>query len=180
MVSPAEPATKEPRDLAVLKALTALLEGITYGNGYPYDLRGRVFRGRLRFGADESPPMLSILEAPNPDDRVLASAAEFGRVSLEPWSVLIQGWAIDDPANPTDPAYYLKAAVEKRLSAVLEVRRNGEPADPDSYMLGRRVAGLVLRRGLVRPPTEGVSELAFFYLPVVINMPTDPLTPYED
>jgi hypothetical protein len=55
------------RQLDILRALTAHLEGINPENGYDYDMRGRVFRGRAEFGDDTPLPHLSILEAPRPD-----------------------------------------------------------------------------------------------------------------
>lgn len=171
----------EPKTLAILRRITTLLEGITYGNGYAYDMRGFVFRGRTRFGSDAALPFLSILEAPQTEDRTLVSAAELGRISRDPWLLLIQGFAQQDPVNPTDAAYYLLAAVEHRLSRVIAINgRSGQPADPDNYLLGRTIANMQLRRGLVSGPREGISDHAFFYLPVVVDAPHDPTTPFAE
>lgn len=177
---------KEPIALAALKVLTAHLEGIKPTNGYDFDLRGKVFRGRVRFGREEPLPMLSILEAPRPEDGLLLPvAAENSRRSVREWGLLIQGWAVDDLDHPTDQAYYLMAAVEQRLSDLVAVRTSGQPVDPVAYLLGRTAAGkprisnAVIGPGLVRPPQEGISDTAFFYLPISLQRTVDPANPYE-
>lgn len=172
---------REPIALAALKALTAHLEGITPANGYDFDLRGCVFRGRVRFGREAALPMLSILEAPRPEDGLLLPvAAENNRRSVREWGLLVQGWAEEDLSHPTDSAYYLMAAVERRLSDIVATKANsGQPVDPVAYMLGRRISGAAIGPGLVRPAQEGVSDSAFFYLPVSIQRPVDPANPYE-
>ena len=55
--------------LNVLKALTTFLEGSNPDNGYGYDFRNKVYRGRDRFGAEyvAKMPFLSILEAKSTD-----------------------------------------------------------------------------------------------------------------
>lgn len=177
---------KEPIALAALKMLTTHLEGIKPTNGYDFDLQGRVFRGRVRFGHGEPLPMLSILEAPRPEDGLLRPlAAENNRRSVREWGLLIQGWAIDDVEHPTDQAYYLMAAVEQRLSDLVAVKTSGQPVDPVAYLLGRtaagkpRISGASIGPGLVRPPQEGISDTAFFYLPVSLQRTVDPTNPYE-
>lgn len=164
----------EPRTLDVLKALTRLIEGVTYGNNYAYDLRGRVFRGRTAFGTDSKPPFVSLLEAPQTEDRTLATAAELGRKAQIPWTILVQGFAAQDPENPSDPAYYLMAAVAHRLTRTVAQDKQGRPLDDENYLLGRRINGLEIRQGLVSGPRGGVSDHAFFYLPIVLNMTHDP------
>lgn len=177
---------KEPIALAALKVLTTHLEGIKPTNGYDFDLQGKVFRGRVRFGREEPLPMLSILEAPRPEDGLLLPVAgEYNRHSTREWGLLIQGWAVDDPANPTDPAYYLMAAVERRLSDLIAVNKSGQAVDSTVYRLGRTAAGktrissATIGPGLVRPPQEGISDTAFFYLPVSLQRTIDPANPYE-
>lgn len=170
----------EPKTLAVLKALSTLVEGVTYGNGYDYDLRGAVFRGRTRFGADTVLPYVSILEAPQTEDRAQGFAAELSRQTVVPWTLLIQGFVAQDTANPTDPAYPLLAAVTHRLSRVVAVGKNGQPTDPGNYLLGRRIVNMTIRTGLVSGPREGISDNAFFYLPIVIDFAHDPISPFEE
>lgn len=155
--------------LAVLKKLTEHLRGITPANGYDYDLSASVFRGRSLFGEGDPIPMLSILEAPQSDEGVFAGENKSQR--SENWSLLIQGWAQDDVANPTDPAYGLMDAVERHLLRLIQVSQiNGEPLYPVEYMLGRSVAGVTIPPGVVRPPMEMVSSKAFFYLPVMLAL----------
>jgi hypothetical protein len=50
------------RQLDLLVRLTNHFEGITPANGYDFDMTGKVFRGRLVFGADDPDPVISIVE----------------------------------------------------------------------------------------------------------------------
>lgn len=166
-----------PKQLLILRRLTAHLEGITAANGYTFDLAGRVHRGRTTYGEETAVPCLSVLEAPRPDDAVRAAGGD--RLQrAEQWTLLLQGWVPDDKDNPTDPAYELKAAVEKRLSEVVVEDGLGRAVNPDAYMLGGLIVGMVIGPGVVRPPQEGVSGKAFFYLPLVIAMAADLRQPY--
>lgn len=159
-----------PYRLQVLKALTTHLEGITKANGYDYELGTSVFRGRAKYGDDDPIPMLAMLEAPTPPHPMYG--AEEDAMSSEWWTILVQGWAEDDTLNPTDPAYYLMDAVEKRLSLIIAIRddASGRPVDKNTYLLGGLIAGLQYGPGIVRPPTEQVSSKAFFYLPVRVKL----------
>lgn len=162
--------------LAVLKALTAHLKGITPANGYvaatwgvDYDLSTSVFRGRSLFGEGDPLPLVSILESPRSDAGLFAG--EGNRARKEEWSLLIQGWAADDVANPTDPAYGLMDVVEHRLLRLTAVSTtSGDEIYPGEYLLGRSVADVAILPGVVRPPMEQVSSKAFFYLPVRITL----------
>lgn len=165
---------REPIRLAVLKALTELLSG-EYGtdeNGNPYNLTGKVFRGRNEFGTEYALPMLSILENPRPS---YSNTAGENEARLEPnWNLLLQGWAADDLENPTDPAHWLMAAVEERLGLVTERRNDGSnrPKDAAAFMLGFKdtVSSFDFGPGVVRPADKTVSSKAFFYLPVRIGL----------
>lgn len=153
--------------LDALKNLTAFLKMITIANGYSQDLYANVFRGRTVFGAEDPIPLISILESPRSD--VGSYAGENER--KENWGLLIQGWTHDDPENPTDPAYELMDEVERhleRISACSPI--NGQPIFPDDYMLGKTIADIKVHPGVVRPPMEGVSSKAFFYLPVTLTL----------
>ena len=58
----------DPMRLVILKALCAHIEAqVRISNGFQHDLQGRVFRGRSVFGQDDPLPMVSVLEAPRPD-----------------------------------------------------------------------------------------------------------------
>jgi hypothetical protein len=86
---------------------------------------------------------------------------------------------IDDKHNPTDPAYELKAVVEKRLSRLLAIREaNGLPLYPTEYRLGNRLSHISIGPGMVSPPRPNISAKAFFYLPVVLKIAVSPTAPY--
>lgn len=167
-----------PQRLDVLKALTQHLQGITPANVYEFttgqtfdmSVPNSVVRGRSVFGGDDPLPLISILESSRSDAGQFAGESE----RKESWPLLIQGWVNDDIANPTDPAYYLMAAVEHRLRRLVEVSpKNGEPLYPDEYMLGGLIANLTVPPGVVRPPMEGISSKAFFYLPIRLTLVSD-------
>ncbi len=168
----------DSRQLDVLKALTTHLEGMTIDGGYDYDLDGRVFRGRAMWGDEMPLPMVSILEAPRPDERPSVGGHE-NAFRAEDWVLLVQGWVEDDIDNPTDPAYGLKANVEKRLSDIIAVREsNGLPLYPSVYRLGGKIAAMSIGPGVVRPPQDRVSSKAFFYIPVVVKIAVTPTSPF--
>lgn len=162
--------------LTVLKKLTDHLLGITPANGYDYDLaaeprfpKGKVFRGRTIFGANDPVPLLSILEAPRNDQGQFAG--ENGYQRSEAWNLMIQGWTSDDEENPTDPVYGLMDAVEHRLARLIAQDVNsGMVVYPDEYMLGGTVSSLAVLPGVVRPPMAEVSSKAFFYLPIRVGL----------
>jgi hypothetical protein len=162
--------------LQVLKKLTQHLANITPTSGYQHNLGptteypyGSVFRGRAIFGQDDPVPMVSILEAPRSD--VGSFAGENRSQRKEDWSLLIQGWAIDDKENPTDPVYALLDEVERhlfRLTATKE--KTGSPLYPDEYLLGKTVVGVTISPGIVQPARENLSSKAFFYLPITVQL----------
>jgi hypothetical protein len=43
------------------------------------------------------------------------------------------------------------------------------PAYPDIYLLGGLIADMTINPGVVRPPEQGVSSKAYFYLPLVVS-----------
>ncbi|ASW27258.1 hypothetical protein L6P55_23910 [Klebsiella pneumoniae] len=159
--------------LDVLKALTDFLEGISPDNGYPYDFRGKVYRGRDRFGAEyvAKMPFLSILEAKATDYGKFANEEQ--TVRMDDWVLLVQGWCADDARNPTDPIYDIVAVVEKRLSMLISKDENGNPEFPGVYRLKGMIATLTLAQPVVRPPEEGLSDTAFFFLPIRVGLKVD-------
>jgi hypothetical protein len=166
------------RKLDILMALTAHLETITVLNGYEHDLTGRVFRGHAVWGDEMSLPMVSVLEAPRPDERARLGGHERAFRS-EDWMLMVQGWVEDDKANPTDPAYALQADVEKCLSRLVEINEaNGRAVYPESYRLGNRVSAITIGPGVVSPARERVSAKAFFYLPLVVTIGTSSVSPF--
>lgn len=167
------PTTQPPLRLIILKRLTASLEltEYTYGTGPTQLLTGAVFRGRTVFGEDDPEVMLSILEAPIPVDQV--GSAPDNTASTGLWELLLQGFVPDDYENPTDPAHFLMAAAKVRLA--YEKSRN---RDFDILGLGNHVTDLRFGAGVVRPPDE-ISDKAYFWLNVTLEIVEDLAKPYE-
>lgn len=168
-----------PQKLAVLQRLTALLEA-TDGpdeKGVAYNLQGQVFRGRVEFGDETTLPALSILEAPMPDVGIFGGANE---MISENWTLLVQGWAKDDPKNPSDPAYWLSAAVTAQLGRTTAIRNgsSGKPLYPDNYLLGGTIVTIEVGGSVVRPLDAKTSSRAFFYLPIRIRLANPVSDPY--
>lgn len=172
-----------PYRLKVLMDLCEYLQTeIQKTNGYQHDLQG-AFRGRAFFTTKDDPvPMLSILENVDPD-RYPPAAGRNGyehETYNEGWVLLIQGFAVDDKENPTDPAHYLMADVRKALA---KIAYRGSPTEArptgDLYMLGGLLTGFKMEPGVVRPPFEQVSETAFFWMRVTLKISEDPNDPYK-
>lgn len=164
--------------LQVLKALTAHLEGITSANGYQHDLKGKVFRGRAVIGANESVPVLNILESPTPLEGFYADEQKTLRKDM--WVLLVQGWVEDDPRNPTDPVYALLADVQRRLSDIVSLDEGtNRPRWPGVYMLQGLVSDMDIGQDAVRPAQEGVSAKSFFYMPIRVTLPVNLIDPTE-
>lgn len=163
----------DSKQLRILKKLSAHLEGTS---GYePL----KVIRGMSVISAKEAANVLSILEAPRPV--IGQGAGEQNLVRQELWTLLIQGWPVDDKENPSDPAYAMKAAVEQRLSEIVKEVSDGSGAmrkDP-LYMLGGDIGSMIIGQGVVRPPEDAASRLAMFYLPLILEITTDVSNPYK-
>lgn len=170
------PVVREPYRLVILKRLCAHLEEITVANGFDFDLDDSVFRGRMEFGAETPVPMLSIVESTKPD-----SGEYVGNVDKErkvAWPLFVQGWVKNDQKNPSDPAYWLMAAVEHQLGKLIALNNKGDPLYPEIYLLGagdgikarkNLIVGLEYGPGVVSPPRDQVSSQAFFFLPIWIT-----------
>lgn len=156
--------------LQILKKLTAHLAGIDGVYPYQHNLANAVFRGRNVYGDGNPVPMLSILEGKATDYGVFAD--ENRSVRKDSWLLLIQGWTQDDIVNPTDPVYALLADVELRLSDIV-AKENGVPKFSGVYLLGGLISDLTIAAPVVRPPEDGLSSKAFFYLPVLVGMKSD-------
>lgn len=163
--------------LRVLKALTEHLEGITVANGYGHDLKGKVYRGRDLFGDNDKPPFLSLLEGKGSE---IGNFADENRTTrADQWILLVQGWVVDDKKNPTDPAYNLLADVEQRLSDIIAVDNQGAPKFKGVHNLKGLITSLTMASPVVRPPENGVSSTAFFYLPIRIGLAVDLTKPWQ-
>lgn len=167
-----ENAADDPKQLRIMKKLTLHLERTP---GYtPL----KVFRGKGTITANEMEGCLSLLEAPR---SLFGEAAGWGGLKRdEQWALLLQGWPKDDPLNPSDPAYTLKAAVEKQLAHIVA---NEDPHGRDRtdklYLLGRDCASIEIGQGITRPVSQdqGNSRLAEFFIPLLIRIQTDKLNP---
>lgn len=176
MADPIGPPGVDPLRLQIVKALSASMMQITPANGYRLDLgpnakfpRGKVFRGRLRYGPKDPLPMLSILEAPIPKDPVVTRGENVR--SAGDWELLLQGFTDDDLENPSDPAHDFMAQVKHRL--VQEKR-----ASRGHSILGfPQIAEMFIGQGAVRPP-EDTSEKAFFWLTLTLKLAEDLDKPY--
>lgn len=163
--------------LKILKALTNHLAGVTIVNGYDHNLSGSVFRGRSEYGKNDPLPMVSILEGKGSDIGQFADDHQI--IRKDTWTLLLQGFVDDDKKNPTDPAYALLADVERRLSDIVALDKLGKPEYPGVYMLRGLVTSLMLASPVVRPPEEGLSSKAFFYLPVRVGLAVNLKKPWH-
>lgn len=170
----------ESIQLALLKRLCTHIEGVTPDNDYDFDLTGSVFRGRRLYGDNVPDTMVSVVEHLQ-GDITTDVAGENNIKSTQTWILLVQGITKNDPKNPTDLTYNLKAAVEHRLSRLIE-QEAGDPKYPDEYFLGVKswkvIVGMTIGPGIVSPPREGISEKAFFYLPLGIQLALDITSPF--
>lgn len=159
-----------PFRLRVLKALTKVIEEVNPDNGFHHDLRGKVFRGRVRFDPSDPIPMVSLLEAPIPAE--VSESRGDNTKSAGSWELLIQGFADDDRQNPSDPAHHLMAEVKAVL--VKDKRR-----DRGNNMLGMggRVYEMSVGQGSVRPPDDPTNE-AFFWLTLRVRIAEELEEPY--
>ena len=168
-----------PFRLAVIKRLCDLIETAAGPdhNGNPFNLTGRVYRGRTEFGTETALPAVSVLESPNPDLGIFGGAKE---ALSENWVLLIQGWALDDKTNPLDPAYYLAAAVQQQLAltSLTKSDGSGRPVNSQWYQLGDLAVDVEIGPSVVRPFDSKSSSRAFFYLPIRVGLARNVGEPY--
>lgn len=167
-----------PLRLEIHKRLTAILEEITVANGYVSDLEGKVFRGRAVFGESDPLPMVSILEVPIPiDQRPEPGDSTYGSGG---WELMVQGFAVDDRDNPTDPAHVMLADVKKRLAIERKKLSWGPTQGPSAGILGlgRTITNIKIGPGVVRPPDE-ISAKAYFWLTIELELAEDLEDPYQ-
>lgn len=147
-------------------------------NGESYDMTDYVWRGRNLIGEEVEPlPILSILESPRPDFALYAGDSLARRDYM---TLLITGRIEKGCENNQDPAYWFEAAVEERLSRVLEMKGSGTAKYPESYMLGDLIAGLEVGAPVVRPPDDKASKAAYFFLPIRAGIAVRLDAPYTE
>ena len=173
--------TAVPLRLEILRAITAALKEINPDNGYEFDLRDeetyegprtRVVRGRLTIGDDEPLPMLSILEPPMAIEAISTKRQPDNTKRAGEWDLIIQGWAKDDPYNPTDVAYQFEAEVRRRLSLEKKRGRPGRSEGHNFFGLGTKIYNMSIGTPVVRP-NEHISEQAVFYLVLTLEIAED-------
>jgi hypothetical protein len=166
-----DPRPRAPKQLRILRKLRAHLEVTSMYEGT------KVWIGKSVITAKDTTNTLSILEAPRPV--VGQPASEGGVKRLEPWTLLVQGWPLDDVEEPSGPAYWMKAAVEQHLSLIVAELPDGRERTDPLYKLGGDIGSLTIGQGVVRPPSEeAASRLAMFYLPLIVEITTDVRNPY--
>ncbi|MCE8012891.1 hypothetical protein [Billgrantia desiderata] len=161
---------KIPRRLHVLRALTDHLRTIAPDNGYQFDLSGAVFRGRNHFGDGDPLPMVSILQSPRPLEGLPPpgnSAVHHG-----PLELLVQGFAVDDPEHPTDPAEVLMADVKQALGELVKRIRDSR------NMAWEGITRVSIGPGICRPPDGEISSVAYFWLSVTVEFTENATDPY--
>lgn len=180
----------DPQKLIIMKALCDGLKTITPTNGYQSDMAdfdpgdgvttSRVYRGRASFaddgdGGGDPVPMLSVLESASEDDTLNEQLSE-KPTSEYWWPLLIQGWVLDDPANPLDPVYPLLADVRKFLAG--ELKRKGADGWPSILgMDSKLVTGIRFGGGRARPMNE-LSAYAGFHLLLELRIVDKADAPY--
>lgn len=182
----------DSKQLQIIKKVQAIIETINPGNidpgtelAYVVDLSSAVFPGVEALGASDPTPAVTILESPKPSPTDDLTGEDRAHPGLETMVLLVQGFAEKGEDSRGGPAYALKAQVEQALSRVIQpatgVKNGGKY--PDDWMLGTvngkyLVTSFTIQTGGVRPPKNGVSPTAFFYLPLVIKFSFNPTNPY--
>lgn len=162
----------DPKQLRVLKKLCAHLERTPGYDGI------KVIRGKGTITSKEAEDTISLLEAPRALFENTAGWGGFRHAG--DWSLLLQGWPKDDPNQPGDPAYILKAAVEKQLALVTSNDdAQGRERKDKLFNLGGDISKLEMGQGIVRPVSndQGNSRLAEFFIPLLVGIQTDKLNP---
>lgn len=169
-----------PIRLQIQRAISAALEEVNPDNGYEFDLRpdehgrSRVVRGRLTIGNDEPIPMVTIVEPPMAAVPTSTERQPDNPMRRTDWDLIIQGFAQDDPQNPTDIAYQLEAEVRRRL--MQEKRRPGSHPGRaralDILGFGTRIENMTFGSPVIRP-SEQLSGHAEFYFVLTLKFSED-------
>lgn len=170
------------KKLRLLKKLTKHLEGITpeWHPDCPLDMTDKVYRGRTVFGEEVPNPFIAILEAPRQINPNGGGSAKL--MQDEDWTLLIQGFAEDNPTHPTDPAYEFLAWVQMRMARITTEKKSGARGGeyPDEWRLGGLVAEVRYQIPIVRPGNDDVSGTAYFYMPISVGTVTDLTNPFKE
>lgn len=172
----------DPFRLRVMKAVCDAIKTVTPANGYTNDLGDytddagrnteRVFRGRDIFATTEPLPLIAVLE--DFREKELIDERNDSSQRTGPWKLLIQGFVPNDPEHPLDAAYVLGAEVIMALSKAKTQRFN-------ILGFGSKlpcVSGMKIGQMVARPADGDVSDTAFFYLSVTVNLVEDLENPF--
>lgn len=155
--------SQEPIRLTILKELAAQIEQRA-------DLQGAVFRGRTFFGPASGGPlkMVSIFEdGANATD--YPQQTRDGHTGVVQLPLILMGYDVEDPVNPTDPAMVMMYRV---IDALRAVKREGTGREGQRNVLGmgRVVDNIRVGNGHVYPAwANELTSVAFFQLPVTID-----------
>lgn len=156
--------TTDPFRLRLMKGLTQVLQQIATANGYYTEAGVAVYRGRMTFGSTDPLPCIAIMEPPlqpEPVHNPLGSGARRYQYDL-----YVQGFAVDDAKNPSDPAHLLLADIRKAVISEWSRVQKIPAQRPDELLFGvprRRIQALDTDGGLVRP-SDDISSKAYCYL----------------
>lgn len=171
-----------PFRLAVLRALCDEFKSISPANGYIHDLSDfvvdgrterRIFRGRTSFGAGDPLPMLSMLEDTR-QDQTMNAPTTTATVGAVEWQLAIMGFVDDNMDDPTDSAHFLSAEVMQHLGSIRAQGPDQTRGRPGNILgFGSEVPCVLevaVGQPVVRPAEAGVSDTAFFFIPVTLTL----------
>lgn len=159
----------EPVRLTVLKKLTEHLEGVSVANGYNFDLKDAVFRGRTLYGDSDPVDMVSIIEDPRQDEGIFVGENFLNR--YDHWTLFIQGRCAGTGEHTIDNGYFLANDLEIRLRELVAVDSgSGFPKYKTLYMMGGLITDLVIGQSVVRLPQDSTSANCFVFLPIKVGL----------
>lgn len=159
------------KKLNAMIAICDHLKAVTVANGYVYDVEGRVYRGRSVIDNETALPCIVVNESPQEPTENHTGFQNSAKT--EEFEVWVQGFTtITDDDNPTDDAYEFAHDVEKHLARTIELMGDGSGREkyPNEYLFGRKVNSVKMLSTQVRPSEEGVSNEAFFYIPLRVKL----------
>lgn len=148
----------DSKRLEIKKLLTEIIE-----NTPGHNLKGKVWRGRNRPGAESGSPFVLMFELP-PEDLQSRTSRDVAR---NQWSIGLRGYIRPDEDHLTDPADNFMADVLNHLSCITENGGGGQT--PDEYMLGRRITDFVVEPGIVFPGDE-TTNLCNFAVKIEVQL----------
>lgn len=168
----------KPVRLFLQEAVTDALADITKANGYETDLLPTsIFRGRTKFGQDDTLPAIAMFEPPVNDDipQPEQRGSMAGTKRITNYSLIVQGFVKDGVPHPTDPAYVLSADVVKAF-AKARSRKAADGRGADPFGCGSFVSDVTILPVIVRP-SDDISATAYFWMSIVFKILEDTANP---